>query len=55
MAKIHFWSLHLGSNLILVLKFILRLPQSLKIKNHFHFGPCCQPTNKKVLLGKQNA
>lgn len=39
-AKIYFRSLYFEPNFILVPILILCLPQSLKIENHFHFGPC---------------
>ena len=29
--------------------FILLLFQSLKTENQLYFGPCCQPTNRKLL------
>ena len=46
-AKIHFWSLHFGSIFNLVLKLILLLDQSLISENHFYFGHCHQPSNRK--------
>ena len=51
----YFLSLHFKSILILVLKLISYLPQFLKIKSHFHFGSCRQPTKKKARHCKRNA
>ena len=45
----HFESLHFRSILILVPNLISCLFQSLKMKNHVHFGSCRQPINKKFL------
>ena len=54
-AKMHFWSLHFGSILNLVLILISLLGQSLISETRFYFGPCCQPSNIKCIYGKQNA
>ena len=40
---------HLVSNLI------LHLSQFLKTKNHVYFGPCYQPTNRKIIRGRRIA
>ena len=53
-GKNMFWSLHFGSNIILVFKLILCLPQSLKTENNFYFSSRRQLTNGKVLCGKQS-
>ena len=55
-AKMHFWSLYFGFIFILVPNLISHLSKSQKTKNHVHFGPCRQPTNRKCIcakLGKQ--
>ena len=51
----HFWSLYFGSIPILVSELILLLGQSLKSENWFYFGPCRQPSNRKLLRDKWSA
>ena len=51
----HFWSLHFEPILDLVSKLISLLGQSLISENHFYFGPCRHPSNRKYIRGKRNA
>ena len=53
-AKMPFWSLHFGLILNLVLKLITS-KQSMISENHFYFGLCHQPNNRKYIRDKQNA